>query len=65
MQPQVPGQQPRQGGEHSTIRPARPRASDLPAQYRDLMPQHKDLRILRRALSCQERQPAEYRTMNK
>ena len=35
VHPQAPGQQPCQGGKHSTVSPVRPRARDLPAQDRD------------------------------
>jgi hypothetical protein len=59
VQPQVPRQQPGQGGQHGTVSPARFRAGDLPAQHCDLMPQHQDLRILRGIISRQEHQPAE------
>jgi hypothetical protein len=60
VQPQPPGQQPRQGGEHGTVSPVRPRTRDLPPQDRDLVPQHEDLRILRGIAPHQQRQPAEY-----
>jgi len=40
VQPQAPGQQPGQSGEHGTVSPVRPRARDLPPQHRDLMPQN-------------------------
>ena len=48
VQPQVPGQQPRQGGEHSTVSPPRLRARDLPTQDRDLVTEYQDLRGLGR-----------------
>jgi len=63
VQPQAPGQQPGQGGEHGTVSPVRPRARDLPSQHRDLMPQHEDLRVLRSVAARQQRQqrqPAEH-----
>ena len=60
VQPTVPGQQPRQGGEHGTVSPVRPRARDLPTQHRDLVPQHQDLRVLRSVTTRQQRQPAEH-----
>lgn len=58
MQPHVTGQQPRQGGEHRTVRPVRSRAGDLPAQDRDLVPEHEIFRVLRGVISGQEHQPA-------
>ena len=60
VQPQAPGQQPRQGGHHGTVSPVRPRAGGLPPQDRDLMPEHQDLRILAGVTSRQEHQPAEH-----
>jgi hypothetical protein len=39
-QPEVPGQQPRQGCDHCTVSPVRLRVGDLTAQDRDLVPQH-------------------------
>lgn len=60
MQPEVSGQQPRQGGDHSTVSPARLRAGDLPTQDGNLVPEHQDLRILRNIISRQERQPADH-----
>jgi hypothetical protein len=36
-QPQVPRQQPGQGGEHCTVSPVGSRARDLPTQDHDLM----------------------------
>ena len=60
VQPQVPRQETGQGGEHGTVSPVRPRPRDLPAQDRDLMPQHEDLRILSGVIPCQEHQPAEH-----
>jgi hypothetical protein len=53
VEPEVPGQKPCQGGEHGTVSPVRPRARDLPAQDRDLMAQHEDLRILRSVIPRQ------------
>ena len=46
VQPQVPGQQPRERGEHSAVGPVRFRAGDLAAQDCDLMPQYQDLYVL-------------------
>jgi hypothetical protein len=60
VQPQVPGQQPRQGGEHGTVSPVRPGAGDLAVQDSDLVPQREDLRILRGIAPRQQRQPAEH-----
>jgi hypothetical protein len=55
VQPQVPGQQPGQGGEHGTVSPVRFRAGDLPAQHRDLVPEDQDLCGLGGVASRQER----------
>ena len=60
MQPQVPRQQPGQGGQHGTVSPVRLRPRGLPAQDRGLMPQHEDLRILSGVIPGQEHQPAEH-----
>ena len=60
VQPQAPGQQPGQGGEHGTVSPVRPRARDLTVQDSDLMPQYEDLRVLDGVTARQQRQPAEH-----
>jgi hypothetical protein len=60
MQPQLPGQQPCQGGEHGTVSPVRLGARGLPPQDGDLMAQHEDLRILRGVAPRQQRQPAKH-----
>jgi hypothetical protein len=60
VQPQAPGQQPGQGGDHGTVSPVRPRARNLPPQDRYLMPQHQDLRVLSGVTPRQEHQPAEH-----
>jgi hypothetical protein len=59
VQPQLPRQQPRQGGEHGTVSPVRPRPGNLTTQHRDLMPEHQDLGVLGSVASRKERQPAE------
>jgi hypothetical protein len=56
VQPQVPGQQPCQGGDHG---PVRLRAGDLAAQDRDLMPQHQDFHVFGGVVAGEQRQPAE------
>ena len=60
VQPKMPGQQPHQSREHGTVSPVRLRARDLPAQHRDFVPQHQDLRVLGGVTARQERQPAEH-----
>jgi hypothetical protein len=60
VQPQVPGQQPRQRGDHRTVSPVRLRAGDLAAQDRDLVPQDHDLHLLGGAAAREQRQPAEH-----
>jgi hypothetical protein len=59
VQPQPSRQQPRQDGQHGTIGPDRPRAGDLTAQHRDLMPEDQNLGVLSGA-ARQEHQPAEH-----
>jgi hypothetical protein len=60
MRSQVPGQQFGQSDNHRTVSPVRPRALDLPTQDRDLMAEHKDLRIFSGIIPLQENQPAEH-----
>ena len=57
--PQVPGQKPRQGGDHDPVSPVRLRAGDLAAQDRYLVPQHQDLRVFGCIAAREQRQPAE------
>jgi hypothetical protein len=59
VQPQVPGQQSRQGGHHGAVSPVRSRAGDLTTQDSDLMTERQDLDILRVVAACEQRQPAE------
>jgi hypothetical protein len=65
VQPQAPGQDPGQGGQHGTVSPVRPWPGALPPQDRDLMPQYEDLRVLRGIAAGQQRQPADTWTMNR
>jgi hypothetical protein len=60
VQPQAARQQPRQGSEHGTVSPARPRAGDLAPQHRDLVPEDQDLDILDSITPRQQYQPAEH-----
>jgi hypothetical protein len=60
VQPQAPGQQPGQGGEHGTISPVGPRVRYLTPQHRDLMPEDQDLHVLDGVASHQQSQPAEH-----
>ena len=48
VQPQAPGQKPRQGSDHGPVSPVRLRAGGLAAQDRYLVPQHQDLHVFRR-----------------
>jgi hypothetical protein len=59
VQPQVPGQQPGERGDHGAVSPVRLRAGNLAAQDRDLVPQHQDLNILGGVAAGEQRQPAE------
>lgn len=58
VQPKVPGQEPRERGDHSTVSPVRLRLGDA-AQDRDLVPQHQDLYVLRSVAARKQRQPSE------
>ena len=60
MQPQVPGHQTSQSGEHGAVSPVRLGAGNLPTQHRDLAPQHQDLGVLDGVTPRQEHQPAEH-----
>lgn len=60
VQPQVPGQQPCQGGNHGPVSPVRFRAGDLTAQYRDLLPQYQDLHVFGGVAAREQRQPVEH-----
>ena len=55
---QVPGEQPRQRGDHRTIGPVRFRAGDLAAQDSDLMPQYQYLHVFGGVAAGEQRQPA-------
>jgi hypothetical protein len=55
MQPQVPGQQPGQRGEHGAVSPVGPRAGDLTPQHRNLVPEDQDLRVLGSVTTRQQR----------
>jgi hypothetical protein len=46
VQPQVPGQQSCQGGDHCPVGSVRLRPGNLTAQDRDLVPQYQDLDVL-------------------
>jgi hypothetical protein len=59
VQPQVPGQKPRQGGDHCPVSPVRLRAGDLAAQDRYLVPQHQDLHVFRRVATDKHYQQGE------
>jgi len=59
VQPQMPGPQPRQSGDHRTVSPVRLRAGNLAAQHRDLVPEHQDLHVLRGVAAREQRHPAE------
>jgi len=65
VQPQVPGQQPRQGGNHWAVSPVRFLAVDLAAQDRDLVPQYQDLHVLRSAAPREQRRQPNNRIMSR
>jgi len=60
MSPQALRQQSCQCSEHTAVGPIRLRAGDLTSQYRDLMPQHQNLQILRAATTAEQREPGEH-----
>jgi len=53
-------QQPGQRGQDGPVGPVRLRPGDLPPDYRDLMTEHHDLRILGRLAAPQQEQPAKH-----
>jgi hypothetical protein len=55
----VPGQQPRERGDHRTVSPVRFRPGDAVAQDCDLVPQHQDLHVFRGVAAREQRHPAE------
>ena len=60
MSPQALRLQSCQCSEHTAVGPIRLRASDLTSQYRDLMPQHQNLQILRAATTGEQREPGDH-----
>jgi hypothetical protein len=58
VQPKVPGEQPRERGDHGAVSPVWFRADDLAAQDRDLMTQYQDLRVFGGIAAREQRQPA-------
>ena len=65
VQPQVPGQQPRQRGDHRAVSPVRLRAGDLAAQDRDLVPQDQDLNLLGSAVGASSASQPNTRTVSR
>jgi hypothetical protein len=65
VQPQVPGQEPRERGDHSTVSPVRFRLGDAAAQDCDLVPQHQDLYVLEVSLRASSASQPNNRTMNR
>jgi hypothetical protein len=59
VQPQVPGEQPGERGDHGPVGPVRFRAGDLAAQDCDLMPQYQDLDVLGGFAAAEQHHPAE------
>ena len=59
VQPQVPGQQPRERGDHGAVSPVRFWAGDLAAEDRKLMTQYQDLRVFGGVAAREQHQPAE------
>jgi hypothetical protein len=59
VQPQVPGQKPRQDGDHGPVSPVLLRAGDLAAQDRYLVVQHQDLHVFRRVATDKQYQPGQ------
>jgi hypothetical protein len=65
VQPQVPGQQSRQRGEHRTASPVRLRAGDLAAKDRDLVPQDQVSTSLEVPLRASSTSQPNTRTMSR
>ena len=59
VQPQVPGQQPRERGDHRPVGPVQLRAGDPAAEDRDLIPQDQDLHVFGGVAAREQHQPAE------
>jgi hypothetical protein len=59
VQPKVPGQQPRQRGDHRAVSPVWLRPGDLAAQDSDLVPQYQDLHVFGGIAAGEQSQPAE------
>jgi len=52
-------QEPRKPGQHRAVGPVHPGSDHLPAEHRDLVPQHQQLRVLGRRAPCQQRKPSQ------
>jgi len=65
VQPQVPGQQPGERGDHGPVGPVQLRTGDLAAQHGDLVPQYQDLDVLEGVVAGEQRQPAEQRAISR
>jgi hypothetical protein len=59
VQPEVPGEQPRERGDHGPVRPVRLRAGDLAVEDRNLMTQYQDLHVFGGVAAGEQGQPAE------
>jgi hypothetical protein len=52
-------QEPRKPGQHRAVGPVKPGSGHLPAEHRDLVPQHQQLRVLGRRAPRQQRKPSQ------
>ena len=59
VQPEVPGERPREHGDHGPVSPVRLRAGDLAAEDRNLMTQYEDLHVFGGVAAGEQGQPAE------
>jgi hypothetical protein len=65
VQLQVPGQQPRQRGDHRAVSPVRLRSADLAAQDSDLVPQYQDLYVFGCIAACKQGSQPNNRIMSR
>jgi hypothetical protein len=52
-------QQPGESGQHRTVSPVQSGSGHLPAEHRNLVPQHQQLRVVGRRGPCQQHQPSQ------
>jgi hypothetical protein len=52
-------QQPGESGQHRTVSPVQSGSDHLPAEHRNLVPQHQQLHVVGRRAPCQQHQPSQ------